>query len=384
MPIFDQGYQHWSGKLSGNAGRWYTITRHGIRVGMKNILLRLLVITSWVPAVGLVVMLCEWGLLERNSPYADVLKPMLTPLPEAMLADPRHYRVEFWTICFHYFFRWQLPFSMLVVLLVGPGLISLDLRFNALPLYFSRPLRRIDYFVGKLGVVGWFLAMVIIFPPVIAYVFGLAFSLDLTIIKDTLPLLLASVAYAVVIVVSAGALILALSSLSRNSRYVALFWIALWFVSLAVGNLLDAIYAEQTRHQVYQRQYAMQSQQMAQPPGKPLTPEQQRAQQLAFEEQRKKAQEEFLAEETRAAEGNWRPLLSYTANLSRLGEQLLRTEKAKRDICSLYPADVRDFMLVRWLDDRYPWYWSAAVLTVLLGLSVCLLNSRVRSLDRLK
>ena len=33
---------------------------------------------------------------------------------------------------------------------------------------------------------------------------------------------------------------------------------------------------------------------------------------------------------------------------------------------------------------QYPWYWSATVLTVLFGLSVCLLNYRVRSLDRLK
>ena len=32
MPIFDQGYQHWSGALSGQAWRWLTITRQGVRV----------------------------------------------------------------------------------------------------------------------------------------------------------------------------------------------------------------------------------------------------------------------------------------------------------------------------------------------------------------
>ncbi len=30
---------------------------------------------------------------------------------------------------------------MLLVLMVGPDLISQDLRFNAIPLYFARPLR---------------------------------------------------------------------------------------------------------------------------------------------------------------------------------------------------------------------------------------------------
>jgi len=35
MPIFDQGYQHWSGQLSGRAWRWLAVTRQGIRGGMK-------------------------------------------------------------------------------------------------------------------------------------------------------------------------------------------------------------------------------------------------------------------------------------------------------------------------------------------------------------
>ena len=46
MPIFDQGYQHWSGSLSGHAWRWWTIARQGVRVGMKNPFLRILVIVS--------------------------------------------------------------------------------------------------------------------------------------------------------------------------------------------------------------------------------------------------------------------------------------------------------------------------------------------------
>ena len=74
---------------------------------------------------------------------------------------------------------------MILVLLVGPGLISQDLRFNALPLYFSRPLRRFDYFLGKLGVIGFFLGAVAIVPAVVAYVLGVVFSLDLGVVRDT-------------------------------------------------------------------------------------------------------------------------------------------------------------------------------------------------------
>ena len=79
---------------------------------------------------------------------------------------------------------------MILIVLVGPSLISQDLRFNALPLYLSRPLRRIDYLLGKLGVIGAFLGLVIIVPCLVAYVLGLLFSLDLTIVRDTYRLLL--------------------------------------------------------------------------------------------------------------------------------------------------------------------------------------------------
>ena len=51
MPIFDQGYQHWSGELSGHAWRWLAITRHGVRVALKNRFLRLLLIIAWMPDV---------------------------------------------------------------------------------------------------------------------------------------------------------------------------------------------------------------------------------------------------------------------------------------------------------------------------------------------
>ena len=41
-----------------------------------------------------------------------------------------------------------------------------------MPLYFSRPLRRVDYFLGKLGVIAVFLAAVAIVPAVLAYLLG--------------------------------------------------------------------------------------------------------------------------------------------------------------------------------------------------------------------
>ena len=39
-----------------------------------------------------------------------------------------------WTVAYSYFFKAELLCSLFLVLLVGPNLISRDLRFNAMPL----------------------------------------------------------------------------------------------------------------------------------------------------------------------------------------------------------------------------------------------------------
>src|SRR5262249_9697549 len=269
----------WSGELTSHSWRWLAITRHGVRIGMKNRLLRVALLIAWLPAVVLALFLCVWGLLEQKSDIVQPLVPFLTSIvgPE-IVNDPKALRVEVWTLAYDYFLLTELRFSMLVILLVGPGLISRDLRFNALPLYFSRPLRRIDYFLGKLGVVVVFLGLILVVPSVIAYVLGLLFSLDLTILRDTFPLLLACVGYGAVVSVSAGLLILALSSLSRNSRYVGLFWLAVWFVSSMVGTVLAAVNEERRMHHQYVRaveaEQAARKEQTAQPAKMPGGPKQ--------------------------------------------------------------------------------------------------------------
>jgi ABC-2 type transport system permease protein len=354
MPIFDQGYQHWSGDLSSHAWRWLAITRRGVRTATQGRIVRLAVILAFLPAIVLVFVLCIWGLIERQSAAIDSIKPFLTAfLGRPILAGPREYRVEMWTLCFHYFLSWELWFSMVLVLLIGPNLISQDLRYNALPLYFSRPLRRIDYFVGKLGVIVALLTAVIIMPCVVAYAMGLLFSLDVTIVRDTWRILLASITYGLVIALSAGMLMLALSSLSRNSRYVALFWMGIWILTAIVSLALMTIDQEQRRHQAVVQSHFWNN-------------------------------DEFLNSEIEAAKSDWRPVLSYSANLRRVGERLLQSNAAWARLGQLSPQGQRSQILLHMMGNQYPWYWSVGVLAGLFALSACILHFSIKSLDRLK
>jgi ABC-2 type transport system permease protein len=384
MPIFDQGYQHWNGTLSGHAWRWLAITRHGVRIGMKTRSLRFFLQLSLVPAMALAAAIATWGLIERKSALVQMIAGFLVGsgiLNRGVVLDPLHYRVEIWTLCYSLFLSTELTLSMILVFLVGPDLISQDLRFNALPLYLSRPLRRIDYFLGKLGVIAAFLGLVTVVPCLLAYALGLLFTLDVTIVRDTFGLLLAAIAYGVVIILSAGMLILALSSLSRNSRHVALFWVVIWIV----GNIVSFVL--QTTDRVQRNQAAFNgSYQRARV-------EQTARGERGFGQKRLRGpgrngefrpSQEVLNDETDAAKTNWRPLVSYTANLDRVGRQLLGTDACWKKLAELESPYDRGRFLIRMRGPQYPWSWSAGVLAALFGLSACILSLSVRSLDRLR
>jgi ABC-2 type transport system permease protein len=368
MPIYDQGYQHWHGTLSSQAGRFLPIIRHGASVQLKNRWVRWALFAAWNPVVVLMCILALWGLFEQQSRLLTPFLMFFENLPEALKAGPRGYRTPLWTLAFRQFFEIQLYISMFMVLLVGPDLISQDLRFNAIPLYLSRPVRRFEYFVGKLGVIAAYLAAVTIVPVILLFLLGYAFSLDPTVVRDTGRLFLASVAFGAIVVVSAGLLMLAFSSLSRNSRYVGAMWIIFWTVSQLTSTVLGA-----------------------------------------------------------TIRADWCPVVSYTNNLLRIRDALFDAETAWNQVTSLSDsgrqqlgrvAGIGPFGGSRRIRQRlfspapppssatgeaqrdrsnrsrqprspfapptYPWEWSAGVLGALAGLSVAVLMTRIRSLDRLR
>jgi ABC-2 type transport system permease protein len=404
MPIFDQGYQHWKGELSGHAWRWLAITRQGLRGSLKGSIspIRVILVFAYMPALVLVVVIALWGMFEQGSQtIIDLFKSILPP---GFSADPHAYRHAVWTISYSFFFRFEMFFFMLIVVIVGPNLVSRDLRYNALPLYFSRPLTRLDYFLGKLGVIAALVAAVAVVPAVAAYVLGVCFSLDLSVIRDTWRLLPASILYGLVIVVSAGTLMLALSSLSRRSLYVGIAWVGLWVISTAVSAVLSgihqgALYQGIVREEMARGKYSDSDNQYYDPD----EPSSRRNRQGRSSELWHRAQERMEQVRAEAAKTDWRPLCSYTANLQRMGEALLDTDSAWVEVgralevpraafgpmlagsgTKANSAQINNRRLADMFAPQYPWTWSAGVLAGLLGISIWTLTRRVKTLDRLQ
>jgi ABC-type transport system involved in multi-copper enzyme maturation permease subunit len=398
------------------------VSRHGVRTLLKNKFIRLLLVAAWLPAIVLVAALTVWGLLEQQA--ESVLNFLKQILPTDVIAQPREYRTAVWTIAYSYFFRTELIVSLFLVLIIGPNLISRDLRFNAFPLYFARPLRRVDYFVGKLGVIGFFLAATVVVPAVVAYAFGLAFSLDLAVIRDTYHLLWAGLLYGLVITVSAGTLMLALSSLSRRSIYVGLMWAGFVFLTQMLAAILMGIHDESAYHTLVRDRTIQWVNDHPPPPGVEMRgpfpvrrfgpPPKDKPPPTDSEKAKEKWVKEWSAandgfrndhEAARLKNGftDWRPLLSNGMNLDRLGDALLDTDRAweilgrtveqpramigplaKGSGVPVPTGPANDRRLADRMVWQYPWVWSAGVLTGLWLLSVFVLSQRVKSLDRLK
>lgn len=352
MPIFDQGYQHWDGKLTGHAWRWLAVARRGVRTQLKNRWARLALLLAWLPALALGLFLALWGLLEQKT---DDWKGVLSFLPEVVLLDPKEFRREVWTLAFSIFLSAETFAAMILVVIIGPGSISQDLRFNAMPLYLSRPLTRLDYFAGKLGTIAAFLAAVMIVPVVLTYLLGVAFSMSLRVIADTGWIVPAGVAYGLIVVFVGGLTMLAISSLTRKSLYVSATWIGIWLVGSFAAPILS-----------------------------------------------------------RGLGLKWGPIVSVTNDLARMRESLLGTGEAFESIQeatermrslmggpSLFrnpftkpkPPGRRDRgprpprppdAPPRPFEQDYPWQWSAYVLLGMVGLSLWTLTTRVKSLDRLR
>jgi len=325
MPIFDQGYRHWEGELSGHALRWWVITRRGALAQIKNKWVILTILSAWMFGLALAGCVILWGLIEQRSDLVAPLLSMLArELPVDVVSDPALVRSLVWTFAFNSFFEVEMFVVMLLVVEVGPDLISQDLRFNAMPLYLAKPVRRIDYFIGKGGVIALYLVAAAIAPVVIAYVVGISFSFGFDVIQDTVAILIGSLVYGSIVVLSAATLMLAVSSLSKNSRHIAVLWVGLWIVSSLVSKALSEVVGK-----------------------------------------------------------DWCALVSYTRNLHRLHHALLGTDAAWKKIGDLFGGEIK-LESSFFIGDTYPWQWSAAVLLALFGISVWILATRVKSLDRLR
>jgi ABC-2 type transport system permease protein len=216
VPIHDQGYRHYLGHREPHGRAWWVIAQSHIRTALSHKGFLVLLFVAWAPFVVRAVQLY----VASSIPQAD----FLTPTPET----------------FAEFLSQQRLFVFLVT--IGQaGLIADDRRANALQLYLSKPLTRVEYIIGKLVPPLAYLLFVTLVPALILLLLQIIFAGSLTFLRANLYLLPAITLYSIVQAVLAAFAILALSSLSKSRRFVAVMYAGLIFFTAAMYAALQGI-----------------------------------------------------------------------------------------------------------------------------------------------
>ena len=137
MAVYDRGYKGYDGPLMPARSRFVVISRYGLReVFSSRAFLAFFAFCFVWPLICLVAIY-----LRYNAEALALINVSATDLLEFVQVNTWFFE--------SLFLRNQLYLSFIVVLVVGPSLVSADLRNWSMPLYLSRPLTRTDYVLGK-------------------------------------------------------------------------------------------------------------------------------------------------------------------------------------------------------------------------------------------
>lgn len=226
MAVYEKSYKPYEGELTASRWRFLVLPRYAFREVFASRLFTALFALCFVPVLILAILIY----LRYNLSALEALRIRVDTL---VAIDARFFRNAVMVP--------QATFSFLVALIVGPALVSPDLRNNALPLYLSRPFSKAEYVLGKISVLLILLSLVTWLPALAlfglqGYLAGGSWVVDNAWIAVGLV-----VAYALWILLLSLAS-LALSAWVKWKPLARLLFLALWPLLSALGAVVDQLY----------------------------------------------------------------------------------------------------------------------------------------------
>jgi ABC-2 type transport system permease protein len=153
MAVYKRGYRRYQGSTESHWTRFMVLPRFAWqRMFQQRLVLLLMVISMIWP------LFCAIFIYLTN--HAELLRGLGGQFREFITINGNFFLV-FMTV--------QAVFALFLAALTGPGLIAPDLANNALPLYFSRPLRRSDYALARLASLFGLLSIVTWVPGLLLF-----------------------------------------------------------------------------------------------------------------------------------------------------------------------------------------------------------------------
>ncbi len=217
MPIHDQSYRRYGGGKATPGHAWTVIAWAGMSNMIRKRAFLGLLLFAWLPFVVRAVQIY----IASNFPQAAMLAP-----------DAKMFRD---------FLEQQDFFVFIITIYVGAGLIASDRRANALQIYLSKPLLRSEYIAGKAAILFTFLMLVTWMPAMLLLFLQVMFKGSFEFMRANLFLFPAITAATLLQALLVTFTMLALSSLSKSSRYVGILYAGILFFTAAIYGAMLAI-----------------------------------------------------------------------------------------------------------------------------------------------
>jgi ABC-2 type transport system permease protein len=217
MPIHDQSYRRYGGGKTTPGQAWTVIAWAGVRTMIRKRIFIGLMLFAWLQFVVRAVQVY----IAANYPQASMLAP-----DASMFRD---------------FLERQEFFVFIITIYAGAGLIANDRRANALQIYLSKPLMRAEYIAGKAAVLFFFLMLVTWLPAILLLFLQVMFKGSFEFVSQNLFLFPAITVASLLQALLATFTMLALSSLSKSSRYVGILYAGILFFTAAIYGAMYAI-----------------------------------------------------------------------------------------------------------------------------------------------
>lgn len=229
MTIREKGYAHWDGEFKDTRFRWGPISRYAIKLSFRRKFFKFLFFSTLVPALFTLTMIY---VSERLGDFAFLTND--TDALSFFEVNPVFFM--------RYFSEWLLFMIVLLLVFCGAGLIADDLKYNSLQLYFSRPLTKKDYVLGKASVIVFFLSLITVVPGLVFVVMKLLFAGSFQFLRQFPWLPFSVVAYSAFIILFFTFYTLLLSSLNKNRRYVAVLIFGLYIFTDILFGIFHGIF----------------------------------------------------------------------------------------------------------------------------------------------
>lgn len=226
--VREKGYHHWDGQLQEKFWAFWPITRTGIKLAFQRKRFKFLFACSFIPALFFAVGVY---ISERLEDFRFMIQ-----------GGDKSFQVN--PAFFKNYLSLDLIFFMILLLMAlgGAGLIADDFRHKAIQLYLARPLTRLDYLLGKAGVVMFFVGLLTLVPAVILLLLKLLFSGSFRFFLDYPWLILSIIFYSAFLMLFFTCFILLASSLSRNRNYVIALIFAFYYLSEIARGIFYVIF----------------------------------------------------------------------------------------------------------------------------------------------